>query len=78
MHLVKQAQKPNVNRKERWEGEEEEGNSPLHIPVNKDKSLSSDFKIIFCYFIFFSRCFYILVTHGSFKKYLNDFRALLM
>lgn len=46
MHLVKQAQKPNVNRKERWEGEEEEGNSPVHIPVNQDKSLSSALKII--------------------------------
>lgn len=74
MHLVKQAQKPNVNRKERWEGEEEEGNSPVHIPVNKDKSLSSALKII----LFFSRCACIVGIPGSFKNYLIDFRALLM
>lgn len=41
-HLVKQAQKPNVNRKTRWEEEEEEGISTAHIPVNKYKSLSGD------------------------------------
>lgn len=44
-HLVKQAQKPNVNRKERWEGEEEEGKSAAHIPVKEDKSLSAALKM---------------------------------
>lgn len=47
VHLVKQAQKPNVNRKASWEGEEEEGKSAAHIPVMKDKSLSAALRMTF-------------------------------
>lgn len=46
-HLVKQAQKPNVNRKEGWEGEEEEGNGAAHIPVNKDKSCCQNYCFLY-------------------------------
>ncbi len=67
-HLVKQAQKPNVNRIERWEGEEEEGKSAALIPVKEDKSLSAALKItVFGTdpVIFWSFCMEVILFSGT-------------